>query len=316
MYDPTDPLNDLQRRTIDTLLPDIQPVDFGRLGAVLRDVAHAELGPLASRWSAVSDRQLRVTKHRLTVCELRDARDSDDQFRWTPARAEGTLLGMVWQLALFNPGARTPDWLWDRAVDMAVADQSSLGNWIAGLFETSDWAELRLRVLSQLVRFQEVFPELPRWSRPCVEGSHQLRVGSVVVTGKVDLQVGADVKRRAGVTFVETKRTSVDDATMDELRLYALLRAIRLGIPPRRLVAVGFADAELLVEDVTEPMLRAELRKLVGGVERLVELGEGRSPGTQPSRGCWWCPLVDGCHAGSVQIGRSANPAVDTTTRS
>jgi hypothetical protein len=86
----------------------------------------------------------------------------------------------------------------------------------------------------------------------------------------------------------------------DDLRFYALLDAIRLGVPPR-LVASFYLDlAEARTEPVTDDLLDAAVARTVDGVRRLAALRAGSvEPVHRPSPACRWC-----LHLGDCAIGR------------
>ena len=301
-----------QERTLALLRRPFELPDLSNAALAIRADTTDKLRQLADRWQPLSDgRTLRITKRDLAGCERRRVEDTE-QFRWDPAKAEGTMLGQLIQLWLFNPG--TPaEHLWDRAVTMASNDSGSFAEWICAGCSPGDWAELRLRCLSALVQFAEVFPPLGADSKPAVETTQQFSVirpddlggrarPLLTVTGKVDIQLGADQDQRSGVVFVELKKARVDDETMDELRLYALLRTLRVGTPPRLLAAMSIATGQLITEDVTPAMLDRQAERLIFGIQQAITLAEGRTPTTAPSGLCRWCNVLDRCTAGQTHL--------------
>ena len=83
---------------------------------------------------------------------------------------------------------------------------------------------------------------------------------------------------------------------VDDLRLYALLEAIRSGVPPWRVATYYLDSATFRVEDVTEDLLHQACDRVIDGVGRIIELQLQRRPAKEvPNPACRWCPARATC---------------------
>ncbi len=292
-------LTPAQQRTLDALRRPADLPDFADIGQQLHEHAVRAVDPLVDRWVAARPGEiLRMTKWRMTGCEKRRVEEVD-QFDWNVPKAAGTLAHEMIQLWLYDPRLR-PAALWDHSTNRLIASERGLGPWLASL-SVEDTAELRQRCESQVVQFVEVFPPPTPQQSVAVEAVQQWQVvrpaapggpprTQLLVTGKVDLQFGRDTDTHAGVIFVELK-AEVRDSTYDELRLYALLRALRLGTPPRAVAAMALSTGRVNVMPVTQRMLEDQLVRLLAAIEAEVTLAEGRPPTVETSALCAYCTL-------------------------
>ena len=113
-----------------------------------------------------------------------------------------------------------------------------------------------------------------------------------MLSGKVDLTVG----RAEGCAPARCSSTSRPAASRpshrEDLRFYALVETLRLGVPPRVLATYYLDGGRLQQEPVSEALLRGALERVVDGVEAAVALlHEGREPMLKAGPPCRWCPL-------------------------
>jgi hypothetical protein len=159
-------------------------------------------------------------------------------------------------------------------------------------------AELRGDVNELVAGFLELWPPLqPGW-RPQAESARRAELcgGMVVLSGKVDLTLGAPQGTRAGRVVVDLKTGGRHAGHTDDLRFYALLDTLRVGVPPFSLVGYYLDAGTFSVEEVTEEVLEAALRRAVDATRRIVELRLGlRSPKVSPNPACRWCSLRETC---------------------
>ena len=140
----------------------------------------------------------------------------------------------------------------------------------------------------------------PRW-RPVAESRlrSDLCQDRVVLSGKVDLTVGRADGLRAGKVLVDLKTGGFAPSHVDDLRFYALIETLRLGVPPRLLASYYLDGGRLHDEAVSEDLLRSALERVVHGVAAAVALKfEAREPVLRPGAPCRWCPLQDSCDVG------------------
>ena len=123
------------------------------------------------------------------------------------------------------------------------------------------------------------------------------------VKGKVDLTLGVAEGTRAGKVLVDLKTGGFSPSHDDDLRFYALVEAIKVGVPPRRVATHYLESGDLKHEDVTEPMLASAVARVVDAVNRWLELRSGRLvPVAKPSVACRWCPVLETCDLGRQHL--------------
>ena len=156
-----------------------------------------------------------------------------------------------------------------------------------------------------MAKFFECFPRLsPKW-RPVTESTLivDLAGGRIRLRGKVDLTLGRARGTTAGKVVIDLKTGAPNPAHRDDLRFYALLDTIRVGIPPR-LVASFYLDlGEARTEVVTEDLLDATVARTVDAARRLAALRAGTAePVYRPSYACRWCVALPTCTVGRAWL--------------
>ena len=74
---------------------------------------------------------------------------------------------------------------------------------------------------------------------------------------------------------------------------------------PRRLATYSLAAARADVEDVSEGVLQAAVRRVVAGVQLIVAIElDKREPTRSPAAHCRWCPLNNSCAEGIAFLSR------------
>jgi hypothetical protein len=300
------PITPVQQQTLDVLgsTDADRPTFDAGLGASLRAELEDGLTPLVE--NLADDERLTVSKHvlgRVHGCQVRLLAEEAAGGEFTPTipTARGTVAHKAIELGIHWPREALPLEL----VDEAIARIAHGEHWLTGfLQECSDAerAELRATAGDRVSKFFECFPRLrPKW-RPVTESSLYVDLvdGRVTLRGKVDLTLGTPRGNQAGKVVIDLKTGSPSPAHRDDLRFYALLDAIRLGVPPR-LVASFYLDAgRAEVEPVTEGVLRAAVARTVDGALQLAELRAGtRVPLHRPSYACRWCQELAGCDVGN-----------------
>jgi hypothetical protein len=278
----------------------------------LRGELEAGLAPLADELAGGSARDvpLFVSKHKLTSvhgCEARHLAEEAEPFAWSVATARGTVSHKAVELSVHWRGEATPLDLVDEAVARLANGTDSLADWLQSCSEV-ERAELRAEANDRVSKFVECWPPLQKQWRPVTEA--RLRVDlcdqRIVLSGKVDLQLGRSEGTTAGKVLVDLKTGGFVPAHLDDLRFYALLETLRLGTPPRRLATYYLDGGTFVPEDVTEPVLESTVLRVVRGIEAIVELRRGeREPARRAGPSCWWCPLRDGCDEGQAWVDRA-----------
>jgi hypothetical protein len=263
----------------------------------LRRHLEAELAPVARGLTA----PVFVGKAalgRVLACEAHHLAEAAAPFEWTIASARGTVAHKAIQLSVGRADRPAPLRLVDDALDRLADDPTArIADFLLGLTE-ADRAELRGDVNEVVAGFLELWPPLqPGW-RPQAESSRRAELcgGMVVLSGKVDLTLGAAVGNQAGRVVVDLKTGGRHAGHADDLRFYALLDTLRVGVPPFRLVSYYLDSGTLVPEEVSEAVLEAAVRRTVAATRKLVELELGlRSPQRTANPACRWCRLADDC---------------------
>ena len=291
-----------QQRVIDLL--GRQPGDAHDLGAdvvtALRSELEERLAPAAAL--IPSDESLFVGKTHLatfTSCAGHWLADLAEPFAWTVPSVRGTVSHKAIELALNWRGEIEPSRAVDAAITRLIDDPgSSAGRYLRTL-STVELAELRSASVELVTAFEECFPPLkPKW-RPVIDGRNRAELcdGRIVLVGRPDLTLGQ--AGRGGKVIIDLKTGDRRQHHVDDLRFYALVDTLRVGLPPRRLATVYLDAGQPVVESVTAGVLAAATERLVRTTTEMIETRWGTSPArlrTGPH--CSWCPANEHCTAG------------------
>ena len=304
------PLNPMQQAVVDALgkSPDWSPLPRTVVETV-RTHLHDELADLAPRFSR--DKPLWISKRRLSTihgCETHHVA-TKDSFEWTTSTARGTVLHKAVELGVHWKGESTPADIVDEAIARLADSNNNIADFLVTL-TPGDGAHLRSYAVDLYTRFEECFPKLKRAWRPVSESSarYELFDGAIVLGTKADLTLGlADQK-----VIIDVKSGGLHITHREDLRFYALVEALRSGMAPRRLATYSLAAARADVEDVSEGVLQAAVRRVVDGVRAIVAVEfDGREANKRPAVHCRWCPLNDTCAEGVAYLSRDTDDDID-----
>jgi hypothetical protein len=305
-------LTPAQQEVNDALRKGERPTFAAELGAELRAELEDGLVDLAGPIDALSLSPVWISKHALSSihgCEQRylaeEARGFDG---WTIPMARGTVAHRAIELSMHVRGVPVPGELVDHAIARLAEDDNSLGQYLHGLAEL-DRADLRGQAVDHVCAFLELWPPLQQRWRPRSESRVRVDLcgDRVVLQGKVDLAVGYAEGTTAGKVLVDFKTGAFNPDHLHDLRFYALVETIARGVPPRRVATHYLESGRLLVEDVTDAMLRAAVRRVVDAVARAAELqaGTGAAPVAKPGPACRWCVALESCDVGRQHLART-----------
>lgn len=274
-----------------------RPEVHAELRLDLRRELDRGLGELAAHL----ERPLFVSKAalgRVLACEAHHVAEAAAPFEWSVRTARGTVAHKAIQLTVGRPSLPPPLQLVDEALHRLAEDPDErIADFLLGLTEAAR-AELRTEVNELVAGFLELWPPLhPSW-RPQTESRRRAELcgGKVVLSGKVDLTLGAPRGLVAGRVVVDLKTGAPHAGHVDDLRFYALLDTLRSGVPPFRLASWYLDSARLQPEDVTPELLEATVRRTVAATTKLAELHLGlRSPATTANPACRWCRVRETC---------------------
>jgi hypothetical protein len=272
-----------------------------------------ELAPIVDRLPA--GEPLWLSKFPLSQihgCEARYVGTRDHPFTWTVPLARGTVAHKAIELTLNWQGEPDPAHLVDEALARLETGDTPVAEFLQTCTE-ADRAELRAQATDRVAKFAESFPPLSsRWT-PVVESRIYagLLDDRVTLQGRVDLTLGRPIGTTARKVIIDLKTGGYSPTHRDDLRFYALVETLRIGVPPR-LVATYYLDAARPeTEAVTEDLLEAAARRVVAGADRMATLlVQPDAAVTRPGAPCRWCPLLPECDDGRrfLQAGQDGDP--------
>lgn len=271
--------------------------------AELRHRLDTELGPDLDE---VDDPPLWVSKHRLTSmsgCE-RNLVEAPP-FEWSVPTARGAIVHKAVELSVHRRGEPTPLDLVEEAMALLEADDRdrSVGEWLRHTGEPAR-TELVAESTTHVSCFLDGFPPIGRSWRPTCESPRRVELcdDRLVLTGRFDLTLGVPDGDRAGRVVVDLKTGAPRPTHREELRYYALLETLKLGVAPVRVASFYLESGRVDYEDVDEQVLEAALRQVVGVTRRLVALEAGEVPREHAGPACRWCPVRPDCRTGSAWL--------------
>jgi hypothetical protein len=251
-----------------------------------------------------------INKHllsRILGCEV--AAMAEEDFQWQVPIALGQIAHRAIQLGITWPGEPAPLTLVDEAIARVSQEDSSLGDWVAGL-TMADRADLRGMATERVTKFIESFPPLDPRSHPMTESKiYWPTHGPITLSGKVDLVIGKPSGHESRKLIVDLKTGRPRPSHRDDLRFYALLETLRAKVPPRKTASFYLDAGDTDAEDVTIGILRSAARRTLDAIGTLVEITLGvREPLTKTSQACHWCPLLTTCADGTAFVEESREP--------
>ena len=227
-------------------------------------------------------------------CEVRNLDEDSRPFEWTVPMARGTLTHKAIELSLSYPPATPPLVLVGEAMASLTNGDTSLGDYLRTCGDTPR-AELTSAANGLLSQFLDQWPPLKREWRPVVEQSlrHEIADGHITLSGRPDLTIGRAEANTAGKVIVDFKTGFRSDSHVNDMRFYALLDALVIGVPPRMIASYYLDQGEMHTETVNEALLASAIDRTVAAAYKLVELRAGREP--RRSRGAT-LSLVSAAH--------------------
>ena len=301
-------LSPSQRRTLDRLIgPGERPVFSTDVVSHLRDrieeaVRAVELAdPL---WLGKS------SLNNLARCPgLFDAVRAGERepFSFTPRFAAGRLAHKAVELEVAGREDRDPHGLVEEAADRLVEDDAFRGFWdgLDGLRRD----ETLMDAAKTLELFRSTMPPLRRMRRELAPSTEwhvrvELLGGAVVLSGTMDLVLGSTSPAEPG----RATRLAIDLKTgrawpehAEDMRFYALLLALRFGVPPYRVATLYLDSGEWQAEDVDAPVLERAADRVVEAIRAAAATDAGRPPALRPGPYCTWCPRATTCPSSAAR---------------
>src|SRR5213080_729720 len=174
--------------------------------------------------------------------------------------------------------------------------------------------DIQMEVVRRTILFEGSFPplrELRRELSPATELPirAELLGGALVVSGKLDLLLGTPDRlepMRATRLAIDLKTGSAYPQYAEDNRLYALVLALRFGVPPFRVASFFLEGGTWQAEDVDEGTLFHAADRVVEAARSAAAIHNGREPALSPGRWCGWCPRLQVCPAADPDARSSA----------
>ncbi len=246
-------------------------------------------------------------------CETRYLAEQDWD-GWSVPTARGTVVHKAIELSINTKGEAWPPDLVDNAIaSLEFGGASSLGEFLQELADV-DRAELRSDCVDLVSKFAECWPPLDRKWTPVTESRVKLTLfdNRLVFQGKIDLTLGRARGLRAGKVLIDLKSGNKRPSHLDDLRFYALLETIRVGVPPRLAASYYLDEGVFHPEKVTEDVLFAAAGRATAGARRMIELAHDPSNASVvPGWACKWCRALDTCEPGKRSLREFDDPLDD-----
>jgi hypothetical protein len=222
-------------------------------------------------------------------------------FSFTPRFAAGRLAHKAVELEVAGREDRDPHGLVEEAAARLVDDEAFRGFWdgLDGLRRD----ETLMDAAKTLELFRSTMPPLRRMRRELAPSTEwhvrvELLGGAVMLSGTMDLVLGSASPVEAG----RATRLAIDLKTgrawpehAEDMRFYALLLALRFGVPPYRVATLYLESGEWQAEDVDERILDRAAERVIGAVRAVAASEAGRALDLSPGHYCRWCPRSAVC---------------------
>jgi PD-(D/E)XK nuclease superfamily protein len=295
-------LTPAQLRVLDELMATgLQRPEFDAdLPVRLRDELESGLAPVADQLG-VGELSL-VSKSRLAqvhACEAHYLASAEGGFAWNLHTARGTVVHKALELSVAARGDVPPLDLVDHALNILTDDdhRNSPRPWLLDAGPL-DIAALRAAANDVVSKFFECWPPLQSSWTPRTETGIGVELCDERITlwAKVDLILGRARGQQARVLVVDLKTGRSYPTHLDDLRFYALVQALRVGVPPFRVASYYLDTASFHAEDITEEILQSTVRRVIAGVTKMAELTiRSREPSVTEGPQCGWCQLRHHC---------------------
>jgi hypothetical protein len=314
-------LTAVQLRTLRDLIGGEPPAD----GAAVAAAARARLeGALASLGLKGAHEPLWLSKGALADLErcegIFDARlrREGPPFEHSDNTAAGALFHKVIEVDVGSRQEVDLRVVADRAViRLEAEDRSFAGHWES--LDDLDRFALVTEGSRRAERFRASFPPLGPGGAaaplPELKIRAELAGGAAVLSGKIDLLLmrpdpsGARTPVRLAL---DLKTGTPRSEHAEDMRFYALLIALRYGVPPFRVATFFLESGEWQAEDVTGETLGRAVDRVLSAAETALELRHGRDPALNAGPWCGWCPRRETCPAVNPTVGDSNPPSART----
>ncbi|MDQ1391921.1 MAG: hypothetical protein QOF30_898 [Acidimicrobiaceae bacterium] len=256
-----------------------------------------------------------VSKHLLGQvhqCERQMLASERVGFEWTATIVQGMLAHKAIELKCGSMSSGRAPFAPGQLVQLAgqrlIDDEHGPAAWLRSA-SAGELAEAYAAAADAVTKFEDSFPPIDARWRPRVESRLKVHLagGRVELSGKVDLALGQASGHEARTLIIDLKTGRPALGHPADLRWYALLETLRVGVPPYRLASFYLDSGEWRHEDVDENLLWSTIRRVTDGIARLLELRVAhRSPTESPGPACRWCIDRPLCPSASTDLSSPA----------
>lgn len=308
-------LTPVQERTLVDVMASraARPVFERGLADALREELEGRLAPAVERLAP--DRTLWITKARLVDLHVRCegaylANElGESLFEYGRELAIGRLVHKGVEISVHARELAEAELVERATARLLDADQAFAD--FLGLLDAGERSELVGEAVRQLAWFRAAFPPFePAWN-PVVEWPIRVELlgGRVVLSTRPDVVLGGmdpDEPMRARRLVLELKGGQERPEQDEDVRFYALVQALALGVPPFRVATVYLQSGRTRPQDVTVDLLRGAVRRVADACVRAAALLGGEEPRLRPGAWCSWCPRSETCPASATRKGDPA----------
>jgi len=227
-------------------------------------------------------------------------------FAFTARFAAGRLAHKAVELEVAGRIDRDPHGLVEEAADRLAEDDAFDAYW-EGL-DPLRRDEALMDAAKTLELFRATLPPLRMMRRELAPSTEwhvraELLGGSLVLTGTLDLVLGAaqpGEPARAARLAIDLKTGRAWPEHAEDMRFYALLLALRFGVPPYRVATLYLDSGEWQAEDVEARMLGRAADRVIDAVRAAAASQAGRAAPLRPGPYCRWCPRSLTCPSSTV----------------
>lgn len=222
-------------------------------------------------------------------------------FAFSTRFAAGRLAHKAIELEVAGREERDPHALVEGAVERLVEDDAFRAYWdgLDGLRRD----ETLMESAKTLELFRSTMPPLRLLRRELSPSTEwhvraELLGGGLVLSGTLDLVIGSGSDGepwRATRLAIDLKTGRAWPEHAEDMRFYALLLALRFGVPPYRVATLYLDSGEWQAEDVDERTLSRAADRVIEAVRAAAASDGGRSQPLRPGPFCRWCPRSATC---------------------
>jgi PD-(D/E)XK nuclease superfamily len=230
-------------------------------------------------------------------------------FAFSTRFAAGRLAHKAVELEVAGREDRDPHGLVEEAAERLVDDVAFAEFW--NELDPLRCDELLMDAAKTLELFRSTMPPLRRMRRQLAPSTEwhvraDLLGGQVVLSGTLDLVLGtsdAAEPGRATRLALDLKTGRAWPEHAEDMRFYALVLALRFGVPPYRVATMYLESGEWQAEDVDARVLEHAADRVIAAVRAAAAASAGRPLPLRPGPYCTWCPRAATCPSSLATVG-------------